>query len=109
MLRSTYMSPITVNFEGLTELLTKLVEVISSGIGAVSKPLLIRLTAGARAYEIKKIAGAISETQGLPVTVEYKEEGITVVQKELPESPWWLEKRPVAQRAFTRPTVLVSP
>ena len=73
------MSPITVNFEGSTELLTKLVEVISSGIGAIFKPLLIRLTASARAYEIRIIAEATSETQGLPVTVEYKEEGIRVI------------------------------
>ena len=46
---------------GLSEPLTRLIEVISNGIGAVSKPYLIRKTTEARADEIRIIATAINE------------------------------------------------
>lgn len=46
---------------GLSKPLIKLVEVISQGIGAISKPYLIKKTADAKAYEIKKIAETIKE------------------------------------------------
>ena len=45
---------------GLSEPLKRLIEVISSGIGNVYKPYLIRKTADAKAYEIKVIANAIA-------------------------------------------------
>lgn len=48
---------------GLSEPLKKLIEVVSHGIGALSKPYLIKKTADAKAYEIKVIADAIKENQ----------------------------------------------
>jgi hypothetical protein len=43
---------------GLSDPLKKLIEVISTGVGALSKPYLVRKTADAKAYEIKIIAQA---------------------------------------------------
>lgn len=54
---------------GLSKPLTRLIEVIASGVGAVSKPYLIRRTADAKAHEITVIAGALkeaAESQGVP-------------------------------------------
>ncbi len=48
---------------GLSEPLKKLIEVVSQGIGAMSKPYLIKKTADAKAYEIKVIAEAIKDNQ----------------------------------------------
>ncbi|MDD3094568.1 MAG: DUF2806 domain-containing protein [Clostridia bacterium] len=48
---------------GLSEPLKKLIEVVSQGIGAISKPYLIRKTADAKAYEIKVISQAIRDNQ----------------------------------------------
>ncbi|WP_422881732.1 DUF2806 domain-containing protein [Pantoea agglomerans] len=56
---------------GLSQPLTKLVEVISSGVGAVSKPYLIRKEAEARAAEIRLISDALNDVavqSGLPVS-----------------------------------------
>lgn len=46
---------------GLSEPLKRLIEVISGGIGNVSKPYLIKKTADAKAYEIKVISDAMAE------------------------------------------------
>lgn len=48
---------------GLSEPFKKLIEVVSQGIGAISKPYLIRKTADAKAYEIKVISQAIRDNQ----------------------------------------------
>ncbi|MEP1096060.1 MAG: DUF2806 domain-containing protein [Cyclobacteriaceae bacterium] len=48
---------------GLSKPLQKLIEVVFQGIGALSKPYLIKKTADAKAYEIKVIAEAIKEHQ----------------------------------------------
>lgn len=48
---------------GLSEPLKKLIEVVSQGIGALSKPYLIRKNADAKAYEIKVISEAIKDNQ----------------------------------------------
>ena len=48
---------------GLSEPLKKLIEVVSQGVGAFSKPYLIRKTAEAKAYEIKVISKSIKENQ----------------------------------------------
>lgn len=55
---------------GISKPLTRLIEVIASGVGAVSKPYLIRRTAEAKAHEIRVIADALkdaADTQGVPV------------------------------------------
>lgn len=59
--------------------MTRLIEVISSGIGAFSKPYLIRKTADAKAYEIKVIAQTIAETQKLLTHSEYEDGKIKVI------------------------------
>lgn len=48
---------------GLSKPLKKLIEVVSQGIGALSRPYLIRKTADAKAYEIKVISEAIKDNQ----------------------------------------------
>ena len=47
------------DFAGLSQPLTKLVEVVSQGIGKLSRPYLIKKEADAKAYEIQTIANAI--------------------------------------------------
>jgi hypothetical protein len=67
---------------GLSKPLTRLVEVISQGIGAVSHPYLIRKNADAKAYAIKTISGALAEVakqHRLPVV--FKEEGVEIWQR----------------------------
>ena len=58
---------------GLSEPLKRLIEVISSGIGNVYKPYLIRKTADAKAYEIKVIANAMAESKKLLAHTEYED------------------------------------
>lgn len=64
---------------GLSEPLKRLIEVISSGIGNVSKPYLIKKTADAKAYEIKTIAQAMAESQKLLTHSEYEDGKIKVI------------------------------
>jgi len=67
---------------GLSEPLTRLIEVVSKGVGSVFTPYLIKKTADARAHEIKTIAGALEEVgaqSGLPVV--YSSGEIQVWQK----------------------------
>jgi hypothetical protein len=46
---------------GLSEPLTRLIEVISQGVGEVSRPYLVRKNADAKAYEIRVIADALKD------------------------------------------------
>lgn len=67
---------------GLSEPLTKLIEVVSSGAGAISKPYLIRKIAKAKADEIKLISDALNEVaekHGLPVV--YTDGNIEIWQR----------------------------
>jgi uncharacterized repeat protein (TIGR03899 family) len=48
---------------GLSEPLKKLIEVVSKGVGEISRPYLIKKTADAKAYEVKVISEAIKENQ----------------------------------------------
>ncbi len=68
---------------GLSEPLKKLIEVISSGVGAISKPYLIRKTADAKAYEIKTISQAIRENQTGLNKIEFAEERLNLVSLDL--------------------------
>ena len=69
---------------GLSEPLKRLIEVISSGIGNVSKPYLIRKTADAKAYEIKVIANAMAESRKLLTHTEYEDGKVKVLAPEAP-------------------------
>lgn len=58
---------------GLGKPLTKLIECISKGVGAVAEPYLTRRMADAKAYEIRKIAQAVegvSDGYALPVNFD---------------------------------------
>ncbi|GET22097.1 DUF2806 domain-containing protein [Prolixibacter denitrificans] len=63
---------------GLSEPLKKLIEVISQGVGALSKPYLIRKTADAKAYEIKVIAESIKANQKSLKQIDYNEEKLSL-------------------------------
>lgn len=56
---------------GLSDPLKRLIEVIAEGIGGISKPLLTRKNADAKAYEIKAVAEAIAESQKMLGPVRY--------------------------------------
>jgi uncharacterized repeat protein (TIGR03899 family) len=67
---------------GLSKPLTRLIEVISAGIGTVSRPYFIKKVADARAYEATKLCetlNEIAEKQNLPVI--YKDGNLEIWQK----------------------------
>lgn len=67
---------------GLSKPITRLIEVISQGVGAVSRPYLIRKNADAKAYEVRAIAAAlkdVADQHHLPVV--FKDGEIDVWQK----------------------------
>lgn len=67
---------------GLSKPLTRLIEVISNGVGAVTASYLIRKNAEAKAHEIRVISDALNEVaqqHQLPVT--YKDGEIEIWQK----------------------------
>lgn len=61
---------------GLSEPLKKLIEVVSNGVGALTKPYLIKKTADAKAYEIKTIAQAVKDNQVDLKEIGYNEEKV---------------------------------
>ncbi len=63
---------------GLSEPLTRLIEVISAGCGAISKPYFIKKTAEAKAYEVKVIAEAMAGSRKLLTNSEYDDGKIKV-------------------------------
>ena len=63
---------------GLSEPLKRLIEVISSGIGKVYQPYLIRKTADAKAYEIKIISDAIAASQQTLPHSQYTDGKVTL-------------------------------
>ncbi len=67
---------------GLSEPLTRLIEVVSQGVGAVCSPYLLKKNTEARAYEISTISAAlnkVAEEHQLPVV--YKAGEVEVWQK----------------------------
>lgn len=64
---------------GLGEPLKKLIEVISTGVGALSKPYLIKKTADAKAYEIEKISKAIKDNTSNLKSIGLKGEKLTLM------------------------------
>jgi hypothetical protein len=63
---------------GLSKPLTKLVEVISAGIGNVSESYLIKKNADARAYELRTIKETVQGSHLLLENVKYENGAITV-------------------------------
>jgi len=64
---------------GLSEPLKKLIEVVSQGLGALSKPYLIKKTADAKAYEIKAISDAIKNNHGNLKEIGYSDEKLSLM------------------------------
>jgi len=58
---------------GFSKPLTRLVEVLADGVGAIAHPYLDRKTADAKAYEIRTIAKAIEDTKGDLGELSYKD------------------------------------
>jgi hypothetical protein len=78
---------------GLSKPLTKLIEVIAQGTGAISKPYLIKKNADAKAYEIKVISKAIRKNQETLQKIDYDESKLSLsslskndIQKVIPLS-----------------------
>ena len=64
---------------GISEPIKKLIEVVSVGVGSLSKPYLIRKTADAKAYEIKVIAQAIKDNQQDLKIIGFNEEKLSLI------------------------------
>jgi uncharacterized repeat protein (TIGR03899 family) len=56
----------------------KLIDVLSRGVGAISRPFLIKRDADAKAYELRKLAEAMGENQKLLGSVQYESGGLTM-------------------------------
>jgi hypothetical protein len=63
---------------GLSEPIKKLIEVVAEGIGGISRPLLTRMNARAKAYEIREIAEAIVESQKLLGQITYDDGKVVI-------------------------------
>ncbi len=88
---------------GLSKPLTRLIEIIAEGVGAISRPYLIRRNADAGAYEIRTIATAIEENYKLLGPMKYENgkiciEAASTGQPELPETT--LDKRVLTRMAY---------
>lgn len=89
---------------GLSKPLKRLIEVVAEGIGGVSRPILTRKNADAKAYEIRTIAEAIAESQKQLGPVKY-DGGVIEIESdkvkpvsELPETA--LECRVLSRIAY---------
>jgi hypothetical protein len=90
------------DLSGLSKPLTRLIEVISQGVGSVCTPYLIRKTAEAKAYEIKVIANALQEVREknhLPVIYDA---GTVEVWQKPEDSTLILDTTSPEQRIATR-------
>ncbi len=63
---------------GLSKPLTKLIEVIAQGTGAITQPYLIKKNADAKAYEISVVSKAIEENQNSLQKIDYKESKVSL-------------------------------
>jgi hypothetical protein len=89
---------------GLSEPLKRLIEVVAEGVGGISRPLLTRKNADAKAYEIRTVAQAIAESQKLLGPVTYENGNILIEavantkQTMLPEAT--LDQRVISRMAY---------
>jgi uncharacterized repeat protein (TIGR03899 family) len=90
------------DISGLGEPLAKLVEVVASGVGRVSRSFFIKRDADAKAYEIRKLAEALNESTKLLGDATYTKDGLTLTT---PRQPEVLSASPqLEERALTRAT-----
>lgn len=69
---------------GLSKPLKKLIEVVSQGVGAITKPYLIKKNADAKAYEIKVISAAIRENQDELGKIDFNDQKIKLSSIDVP-------------------------
>ncbi|HZH92092.1 MAG TPA: DUF2806 domain-containing protein [Pyrinomonadaceae bacterium] len=91
------------DISGLGEPLAKLVEVVASGVGRVSRSFFIKRDADAKAYEIRKLAEALNESTKLLGDATYTKDGLTLTAARqpdiLPASPQ-LEERALVRTSY---------
>jgi hypothetical protein len=89
---------------GLSEPLKRLIEVAAEGVGAISRPFLIKANANAKAFEIHTIAQAISDSQKLLGTMKYEEGNVIIEsapkQEILPAPENHIEQRIIMRVAY---------
>lgn len=89
---------------GLSEPLKRLIEVAAEGVGAISRPFLIKANANAKAFEIRTIAQAISDSQKLLGTMKYEEGNVIIEsaphQEILPAPEDNIEQRIIMRVAY---------
>lgn len=89
---------------GLSEPLKRLIEVVAEGVGGISRPILARKNADAKAHEIRTIAEVIAESQRLLGPMKYND-GVIAVESannkeaaELPDAKF--EQRVTSRMAY---------
>ncbi len=89
---------------GLSKPLKRLIEVVAEGIGGVSRPILTKKNADAKAYEIRTVAEAIADSQKLLGPVTYTDRQVIIdspgegTPHALPEAP--LDSRVISRMAY---------
>jgi hypothetical protein len=86
---------------GISQPLTKLIEVVAAGIGAVFLPVLTRKNADASAYKIKTIAKAIGDSRLLADNLKYDNGDVVIDSLDAQRSTGLLDV-PIEQRICTR-------
>ena len=89
---------------GLSEPLTRLIEVIASGVGGVSKSYLIKKNADAKAYEMRIMAQAHVDSQKILTGADYDTKSLPILfssdeSNNLPSLPERAEVRKVYQES----------
>jgi hypothetical protein len=85
---------------GLSEPLKRLIEVIAQGVGALSKPYLIKKNAEAKAHEIRVISKAIADSQVLLGGTDYEDGKIKIISP----SQGYVEQASLSSRSESRQT-----
>ena len=89
---------------GLSEPLKRLIEVAAEGVGAISRPFLIKANANAKAFEIRTIAQAIADSQKLLGITKYEDGNVIIEsapkQEILPATENDIEQRILMRVAY---------
>jgi len=84
----------------LSQPLTKLVEVVSQGIGKLSRPYLIKKEADAKAYEIQTIANAIRNNLSSLGNLAYENQQVTIDSGDAEETQVHIEERVISRLVY---------
>jgi hypothetical protein len=66
------------DLSGLTKPLTKLIEVVATGIGTLGRPRAIRKESEAQAHKVATLADAMQQVQHLPLNITYKDQHLHI-------------------------------